>query len=199
MTSPALATWRSSRLSRLDRLLAVHPDSSGSTTDPSVAQEWTQALVLRLASEFQGYCRDLHNDVSGAIAGALAASDCRIQLMIFTGLTAGRALNRSSADPQTLATDFARLGVMLWRELTQRHPHDGPIWREILGLLHQARNGVVHDDPQRIIGVLDAGWVLEIQTVIRWRDLLDEVAVAMDDVVSSAIADLFGMIPWEKG
>ena len=80
MTSPALTTWQSSRLPRLDQLIALHPDTAGSTTDPAVAEEWTHALVLRLASEFQGFCRDLHNDLARTIArscrGGTSVSAC---------------------------------------------------------------------------------------------------------------------------
>lgn len=199
MNSPALAAWRSSRLGRLDRLLAVHPDSTGSGTDPAVAEEWTHALILRLASEFQGFCRDLHTDASKAVARALAASDEEIRLLILVGLTTDRSLNRSSADPQTLAKDFARFRITLWVALEERHPRSVPLWHEGLRYLHLARNGVVHDDLGKLASVQAEGWELKLGTVVRWRNLLDEIVTAMDDVVSTAIADLFGNIRWELG
>lgn len=153
MTSPALAQWRSGRLGRLDRLIAVHPESRGSATDPAVAQEWTHALVLRLASEFPGFCRDLHNEASRAVAWALPLSDERIRLLIFVGLTTDRALNRNSADPRTLAGDFSRFRVPLWVDLHQRHPWSAPAWREGLRCPQVARNGVVHDDLEKLADV----------------------------------------------
>jgi len=189
MTSPALAAWRSSRLVRLDRLLAVHPNSTGSATDPAVAEEWTHALILRLASEFQGFCRDLHSDVSEAVALTLAASDEEVRLLILVGLTTDRALNGRSADPQTLANDFARFRITLWPELEKRHPRAAPVWRESLRLLHAARNGVVHDDLDKLANVQAEGWGIDITSVLRWRNQLDETVTALHDVVIAEISE----------
>ncbi|HST81670.1 MAG TPA: hypothetical protein VLL08_08045 [Kineosporiaceae bacterium] len=164
-----------------------------------MAQEWTHALILRLASEFQGFCRDLHNDVSKAVAWALAASDEDIRLLILVGLTTDRALNRSSADPQTLAKDFARFRITLWADLKRRHPRSAPGWEESLRLLHAARNGVVHDDLDKLAHVQAEGWEMDITSVVRWRNQLDEAVTALHDVVIAAMAELFGDIRWESG
>lgn len=197
MTSPALTTWQSSRLSRLDRLIALHPDSAGSTTDPAVAEEWTQALVLRLSSEFQGFCRDLHNDLARTIARALTGWDEKTRSLVFAGLTRGRALEQKSASAETIRADFDRLSVDLLL-LLSTHPRAGPQWTGELGQLHRARNGVVHDDPDKIKKLKKEGRELSLATVIRWRNWVDGLVEAMDDVTSSRMSELFGMIRWNE-
>jgi hypothetical protein len=197
MTSPALTTWQLSRLPRLDRLIALHPDSAGSTTDPAVAEEWTHALVLRLTSEFQGFCRDLHNDLARTIARALTGWDEKARSLVFAGLTRGRALEQYSANAETIRADFDRLGVDLLL-LLSTHPRAGPQWTKELKLLHMARNGVVHDDPGKIEQVKKDGRELNFRTVDRWRNWVDGLVDAMDDVTSSRMSELFGMVRWKE-
>jgi hypothetical protein len=192
MTSQALTIWRSTRLVRLDRLLAAHPESVGSATDPAVAKEWTDALVLRLASEFQGFCRDLHNFTVNSLVDLVTVSSPHLSSLLTNGLISGRGLNRRSADPTTIDADFARLGLNLWPALAASWPESTSTWRQALVELHRARNGVAHDDEDAIAAVQDAGWALHLSTVRKWRNLLDETVVAVDSVVSKDITERFG-------
>ena len=189
MTSPALEAWRSSRLPRLDRLLAAHPNSAGSSTDPAVSDEWSQALVLRLASEFQGFCRDLHDDAVQAIVTAVTPPVSPLRVMLLEGLTVGRGLDRFSADPRTIKDDFRRLGLDLWVLVGTGRAESTSVWREGLRLLHRARSGVVHDDAEAIEAVRGEGWPIQLDTVWRWRNLLDEMATAMDHGLGEDIAE----------
>src|SRR4051812_34331112 len=108
--STALITWRSNRLVRFDRLLAVHPDSNGSVLDPAVAGELTRALVLQLAGEFQGFSRDLHDEAVRAMVSSIGTPSSRLRSTVLDNLVHGRRLNRGNADPGTLEEDFSRLG-----------------------------------------------------------------------------------------
>jgi len=197
MTSPALTTWQSRRLPRLDRLIALHPDTAGSTTDPAVAEEWTHALVLRLTSEFQGFCRDLHTDLARTIARLLTEQNENTRSLVFAGLTRRRALEQYSATVESISGDFNRLSVDLV-VLLSTHPRAGPQWADELTLLHVARNGVVHDDPNKIEKLTQASRELSIETVTRWRNWVDGLVGAMDDVASSRMSELFGVIRWEE-
>jgi hypothetical protein len=192
MTLPALRKWRSNRLTRLDLVLAAHPHAAGSRTDPAVAPEWTRALVLIVASEFQGFCRDLHDDAAEAIARGVVSDDRRIRDIIISGLTVNRGLNRRGADVQTLEDDFLRLGMALWPSLSKQHPIAAPVWLEALRYLHKARNGVVHDDLTSVAIAQAAGWTLQIDTVRRWRKLVNEIAEAMGCIVNQELAESFG-------
>jgi hypothetical protein len=197
MTSPALDAWRSSRLVRLDRMLAAHPDSACSPTDPALAREWSDALVLRLAAEFQGFCRDLHDNVIVVLIGEIALHSRELSAMLATSLLAGRGLDRRSADPKTIGDDFERVGSDLWASLAARRPGAVQGWREGLNLLHRARNGVAHDDADALVAVETAGWPVQLPTVRRWRNLLDEFATALDHEIVLDISELVGRNPWE--
>jgi hypothetical protein len=189
MTSPALEAWRSRRLPRLDRLLAAHPCSVGSGIDPAPAQELTEALVLRLTAEFQGFCRDLHDDLVKAILVVVAPPTSPLRALLLNGLTVGRSLGRRSADPKTIAEDFDRLGFDLWVVLGVEQSDVARSWREGLRMLHRMRNGLIHDDQAAVEHVRAAGWPLEFDTVCRWRNLLDELGTAMHDVVNQAMPE----------
>jgi hypothetical protein len=199
MPLPALHKWCSSRLPRLDRLMAAHPRSAGSKTDPAVAQEWTRALVLMLASESQGFCRDLHDDAAEMIAQGVVGVEGRILDTILSGMTVNRGLNRRSADLQTLEGDFLCLGVSLWPAMSQQHPVAAPAWLEALRCLHKARNGIVHDDIGSVATAQAAGWPLELTTVRSWRKVLDEVALVMGGIVDREISKRFEICPSQGG
>ena len=94
--------------------------------------------------------------------------------------------------------DFSRLGVELRLKLLT-HPRAGSQWEGELQQLHQARNGVVHDDLSKIETLKKEGRELSLETVVRWRNLVDELVVAMDDVVSSRMSELFGKFRWDEG
>jgi hypothetical protein len=196
MTSPALDAWRSSRLVRLDRMLAAHPDSACSPTDPALAREWSEALVLRLAAEFQGFCRDLHDNVITVLLDEITPYNEELSVRLANGLIVGRGLDRRSADPKTIGDDFERVGPDLWASLAARRPDAVPGWREGLNLLHRARNGVAHDDRAALALVEAAGWPVRLTTVRRWRSLLDEIATAMDHEMILDTSELMGKNLW---
>jgi hypothetical protein len=198
MTSPALKTWRSSRLGRIDQLLAVHPDSIGSSTDPGAAAELTEALVVRLASEFQGFCRDLHDDVIEVVIKSLPMLSSQLFTTLAEGLAEGRGLDRRGADPKTIGDDFDRLGLSLWPALGRASPGAASDWRQALALLHRARNGVAHDDREAVAEVGQLGWPVQFETVLRWRKVLDELVEAIEDALEREIAVLIGKNPWDE-
>jgi hypothetical protein len=73
MTSVALQAWRSTRANRLDRLQSAHTAIGGSGPGRRwLTEELNHALILRLAAEFQGFARELHDEVSMAIADSLS-------------------------------------------------------------------------------------------------------------------------------
>ena len=106
------------------------------------------------------------------------------------GLVVGRGLDRRSADPKTIGDDFDRLGSDLWLLLSSGHPVEISAWRAALQQLHRARNGVAHDDRRVIAEVDEAGWPMNLQTVKRWRGVVDEIVVAAATTVSQDIAEL---------
>src|SRR2546429_4653309 len=180
MPSAALLDWKTDRATRLDRLLAAHK-AVGVTNSGRrwVTDELNPSLILRLAAEFQGFARQLHNDTSEALVAALAPSDGRRQGALRTPYLAGRRLDRGNADPSALRSDFLLFGMELWTELDGRYPSRSPRWRRQLGVLNTARNGLAHDDAQRISNVLADGWLLTLPFIHRWRLALDGCCAAL--------------------
>ena len=80
MASRALTTWRMERSERLDELLHAHQSVGG----PSRGRRWrtatlNEALLLRLAAEFQGFARDLHEQTCDTFAAWITPSDPTVQ------------------------------------------------------------------------------------------------------------------------
>jgi hypothetical protein len=149
----------------------------------------------RLVREFQGFSRDLHDEAVRALVSSIGTPSSRLRSTVLDNLVHGRRLNRGNADPGTLEEDFSRLGLTFWSGLIEVNPSAGD-WRKGLAALHQARNGLAHDDGAKIERVRAAGWPLRIGTVLRWRHVVDELTDAMDTLLSREIPISSGKIPW---
>src|SRR5690348_9491697 len=100
MSSAALSTWASVRSDRIDRLRAAHEAFGGSGRGRRwVTDELNHALILRLASEFQGFSRDLHNEAGLVLTGAIAPGNQQLQDNLRIPYTANRKLDQGNADP----------------------------------------------------------------------------------------------------
>jgi hypothetical protein len=197
MVSAALTQWRSTRACRLDRLMSAHVAVGGSGAGRRWAtEELNHAIVLRLASEFQGFCRDLHQEAVRVVADALAPADFQLQEVLATPYAAARRLDRGNAEPVGLANDFGLLGVKLWPALGARYPSKSEEWRRKLELLNQVRNGLAHDDPSRLAKVQSAGWSPTLLSVRRWRGALDGLAAGMDRVTGERLQTLLNVTAW---
>jgi hypothetical protein len=161
-----------------------------------VTDELNHALILRLASEFQGFARDLHDESSAFIVRSLAPGDTRRQGRLRVLYTQHRKLNRGNADPATLGHDFGLFGVELWPELQARYPANARGWNQKLVALNAARNGIAHDDGTKIALVQADGWPLTLRSVDRWKSSLDGLARGIDRVVGGYLRFEYGTTPW---
>src|SRR5205807_404949 len=116
----------------------------------------------RLASEFQGYARALHDDASEALVAALAPNDPVRRKILRLPYHTGRRLDYGNAGPEALRKDFELFGLALWTALDRRFPAKGPAWRSDLAVLNSARNGLAHDDAGRIASVVSSGWTIRL-------------------------------------
>lgn len=193
MASTALDIWHTSRTARLDRLQLTHAAIGGMGAGHRlVTEELNHALILRLAAEFQGFARDLHNEAAETIGAELASGVAARERALLHAFTSSRRLGRGNATADTLRYDFQLLGLDLWDELEQRYPAQRPRWRERLEWLNTARNGLAHSDPERIERVVNAGWPPTLRSARRWRSTLEQLAVGMDRVTGEHIAQVFG-------
>jgi hypothetical protein len=179
------------------RLRAAHQALGG--TGPGrrwVTDELNQALILRLASEFQGFARDLHDEAGVFVVERVAPGDSRVQDSLRIPYTFNRKLNQGNADPGTLGSDFGLFGIALWAQLQARFQHRAKDWNQKLAALNMARNGIVHDDAAKVARVQSDGWPFTLRSVDRWKAALDALARGMDQVVGGQLKLVYGTSPW---
>jgi len=181
---------------RLDRLRAAHEVYGSGPGRRWETEELNHALVLRLASEFQGFARDLHEEALKALVAAVAPDAPSLQILLRLPYAAARRLDRGNADPGVLGNDFVLLDMQLWDDLRSRYPSRCAAWNQKLTALNMARNGIAHDDRQRLGQARADGWPMTLRSVDRWRSALDGLAQGMDYVVGDHITSIIGVSPW---
>ncbi|MGH2879999.1 MAG: hypothetical protein ACRDK4_10395 [Solirubrobacteraceae bacterium] len=197
MSSTALKSWREERREHLDDLLDAHKLVGG----PAPGRRWrttaiNDALILRLAAEFQGFARDLHDQTSDIFASWLAPSSPTAQRVVRNRLVEGRELERGNAHPGSIGRDFGRFGFEVWRELHNRDERTTN-HNESLALLNDARNGLAHSDEAKLAALRDKGHPPVLSTFRKWRRDLDILAANLDAEMSDQLARLFDRRrPW---
>jgi hypothetical protein len=153
------------------------------------------ALVLILSSELQGFFRDLHDEGAEFLALRLARGNQIYFTLMRNSFTTNRELDRVNPKPETIKSDFARLGVDLWTDI-ESQVQSGPRWRQQLGLLNQARNAVAHNDQAKVARLAADGFPLTLQTVNAWRSACLGVVRNADKVVGKRLMQTTGARPW---
>jgi hypothetical protein len=149
-----------------------------------------------LAGEFQGFCRDLHDEAGDFFVGILAP-DSTVASILHFQLNLDRKLDRANARPETLQDDFVRFGIDVRKEINTANPLEGPIWWAGLAKLNVARNAIAHSNHAVLVKLQNEGYPVNQPTVLRWRSQLDGLARTMDDVVATALDAVLGTgRPW---
>jgi hypothetical protein len=195
--SPALATWNGPRADRIDELLGAHRQVGGSGPGRRTnTRQLNWSLVLRLAGEFQGYSRDLHDLAVDHFVGTLAPHNPALASALGTNLTANRQLDRGNAQPGSLGNDFGRLGFQMWPALVAADRR-AATWRDDLEALNKARNAIAHAEDQKLAALAGAGYPMWLRTVKRWRGSLNGLTQCMDAMVASSLSQILGTgAPW---
>jgi hypothetical protein len=195
--SAALTYWQGDRCTVLDSLEAVHEQVTGKKRGRQTATEHLNlALFIRLAAEFQGFCRDLHDDAAIVIADSLANEyGARIPVLL-SALVRGRKLDVGNAGPGNIGNDFANLGMSLWPDVYARYPVRGPKWNTVLERLNDVRNAVAHSDSAKLAEVKRLQ-PLTLATFRRWRGSLNTAASGFDKVVAAYLSYLTGTAAWD--
>lgn len=189
----ALDTWRGLRAELLDAHVRVGGTGPGRRYR---TEQLNLALILRLAGEFQGFARDLHNEAVEVACLYMAGWNPVWAEVIQEQLRRRRDLDRRNATPSTLAADFSRLGLDLWPALRSRDARDRLRHRH-LDHLNRARNAIAHDDTGGFQQLASEGVRLDLATFRRWRAAADKIAAGMDVVVAEHLATTFETpIPW---
>lgn len=194
MPSTSFSRWTSERIPRLDELEQVHADLTG----PEPGRRWTtsqlnRGYVVALASQFQGYCRDLHSESAALIATQTPA---RVRALVEGSLTLNRHLDRGNATAGHLGADFGRFGIAFWPSVYARHASNKRR-REILDQVVVWRNSIAHES---MLSQADQETVAETKPTLtwgrRWRRALNALAGFFDEVLAEELESISGQRPW---
>lgn len=96
-----------------------------------MTEHLTLALFVRLAAEFQGFCRDLHDDAAIRIVFGLPDAFAARVPVLLAVLVKGRKLDRGNAAPGNIGADFGNLGMSLWPAVYAKYPVQGSRWNVV--------------------------------------------------------------------
>lgn len=156
-----------------------------------------EMLIVRLATEFQGYARDLHDEAIAFLAITATSGNQSLASVLRVGMAGDRALNKGNANKDALAKDFARIGMIFWPALEVQARQFVPQWKADLGQITEMRNAIVHGNRAQLLKLQRGGLTFNRSLVQRWQGSIDQLAATMDDVVGSYLGALLGVPqPW---
>ncbi|MDO3649905.1 hypothetical protein [Nocardia mangyaensis] len=188
--SPALIKWNGDRAAALDSMVAVH----GKVVDGKVGRQYAtghlnRALFVVLASEFQGYCRDLHDEAAWVMTDGLEPpGDPRIPILR-AALVRGRKLDGGNAQPSSIGSDFSSIGMDFWPAVEAMYPTKRAQWRAFLENMNRTRNAIAHRDDNKLA---DTQEPITLATFKKWRVTLKGFVAGMDKVVEAYLQDTAG-------
>ncbi len=188
--SAALEKWRTDRAAALDSLVAVHEKVAVDRRGRRYATEQlNRALFVALAGEFQGHCRDLHDDMVLLYADGLGpATDPRV-ISARSAMIRGRRLSTGNANPSALGNDFKYFGMDFWSSMKAAYPGKNNDWNRLLERLNETRNAIAHRDDIKMATLQDP---LTLATFKRWRSTLNTITVGIDKVVAAYLQETIG-------
>lgn len=191
MSSRSWQVWITKRAAELDEIEAAHRSVGGSGRGRRFATEQlNHAYAVLLASQYQGFCRDLHSECIEHLVGTVTHG--ALQSVLGAEFQFGRALDRGNASPAAIGTDFGRLGIDLWATVYAEDPRNLRR-RARLEELNDWRNAIAHQDFTR---PQDASRPLHLARVRVWRNVCFRLGLSFDSVLRAYLARLCGVAPW---
>jgi hypothetical protein len=146
-----------------------------------------------LSSQFQKFCRDLHTEAADVLTlTRQGAPDARM-MILRASLTEGRKLDTGNPNPGNIGSDFDRLGLRFWYEVSSSHP-SAAVLRQRLERLNRWRNAIAHQDfdPASLGGSV----TLRLSGVRGWRVACDRLATLFDRVMHDYLSRIIGRSAW---
>jgi hypothetical protein len=193
MPSLSYGEWRSVRARALDEIAQGHAAVSGTRRGRRFnTQQFNRAYAVMLASQFQGFCRDLHSQCVDPLVRTIP-SPLAVRPLVRDEFTRDRKLDRGNAQPSSLGADFRRLGIDLWNVMRAYEPETSTLMK-LLDDLNLWRNAIAHQDfdQQKLGGTI----ILRLDRVRRWRRACGRLARALDEVMRRHMQGLTGSSPW---
>src|SRR3954466_3363570 len=99
MPSTSYRQWRTVRAAALDEIARAHAAVGGTARGRRyTTQQINRAYAMLLASQFQGYCRDLHTECVTHVLAALAPPPA-LRGLLLAEFVRSRQLDRGNAQP----------------------------------------------------------------------------------------------------
>jgi hypothetical protein len=194
--SQALTDWNAKRASSIGLAWQMHSTQVASTATGWQVDQALAIVLQRMATEFQGFCRSLHDEASEVFAVTAAKGNMPLEGTLRKLLTTGRDIDKGNAHSDAIARDFSRFGFIFWSAMTAVDNRAGG-WPKELKKLTEMRNGVAHDDAAKIRSLITEGYALNEPTLKTWQTILHDIATTMDDVVGLSLGALLGVPrPW---
>jgi hypothetical protein len=191
MASTAFVTWTTVRRAALEQIVGAHRRVGGTGPGRRYAMEQiNHAYAVLLSSQFQGFCRDLHEECARYISAAVSPAVLRDDL--YKLYTLSRKLDTGNPNPGTIGADFGRFGLAFWSKVgdldirnagRQAHLEDLNEWRNAIA--HQSFN-------EKKLGK----GPLRLRRVKAWRQACHQLAAAFDEVMRGRLRALTGTHPW---
>jgi hypothetical protein len=192
MPSRALRIWQSDGRKALDEIEAAHRAVGGSGRGRRYAtQQINQAYVVLLLSQFQRFCRDLHEECVEHLVRQSALQP--FEGILIPLLVGGRKLDAGNPNPGNIGSDFGRLGIAFWRDLRLKNARNED--RQFaLESLNRWRNAIAHQDfRSRELGGRHTVRMVEIR---RWRNTCERLAVDIERLMHAYLLQITGSAPW---
>ena len=191
MPSVSHQQWKSTRAATLDEILKAHKAIGGTGRGRRYAtQQINYAYAVLLASQFQGFCRDLHSECVDYLVPTI--TPVSFQSLFRAELMRDRHLKRGNAQPDSIKADFGRLGIDFWTEVSNFDSRNRQR-RALVDELNKWRNAIAHQDfdPTKI-GPSTVLRIIQVAQVAA----CDQLADAFDEVMRSHLLNLTGVSPW---
>lgn len=193
MPSQAWWRWNTERALELDEIETAHTAVGGSGRGRRYAtQQLNRAYALLLASQFQGFCRDLHTECADFLVGVIPVLP--LQSVVQLEFLWNRSLDRGNATQGNIAQDFKRLGLPNFWPLVDTDRTGNDRRRQALERLNDWRNAIAHQslDPAKLGGTT----TLRLEVVQRWRRVCRVLARSMDNTMRRHLSQMIGTMPW---
>jgi hypothetical protein len=192
MPSNSYRRWGKARAGELDQMENAHASVGGTGRGRRYATgQINHAYAVLLASQFQGFCRDLHSESAALLADCLEPKSMRP--IVRTELTRDRKLDKGNANPGTLGEDLGRLGIEFWDELKAFNVRNSER-NKALEMLNRWRNAIAHQD----FDLAKLGNTkCDLAQVRKWRQACNRLAGAFDRVMKNHIYFVTGESPWK--
>ncbi|HEX4793914.1 MAG TPA: hypothetical protein VH370_08990 [Humisphaera sp.] len=189
MPSNSLVKWRGERTDALNEIENAHAMVGGTERGRRYAtQQINYSYATLLSSHFQGFCRDLHSE---CIDHIVAATPLQLQAFLRIEFVWNRTLDRGNPHPGGIGSDFNRLGIQFWPNVTHRDARN--VRRsKLLQELIDWRNAIAHQDFNPVGG----NPTLHLTQVRAWRRAVGALAADFDQTMYDYLLVLLGSAPW---